>query len=276
MVRVLVFAALLIGALVATDARERVGRGLYDAGLPRAAALLLGGPAWRGAAYYETGSYPEAAAAFRDASFPGQLYDLGGALARSGQLKDAATTLDAALERDPNDEDARFNLALVEAIIAQRRADTSGTAKGGASSSAASNKSSNNTRSDADSEASSMGEGAAGDRDTGQQSNASGSSKALKVSKETGSASESRKASGSIGSAGGLGRSGDAAMNVLRPPEQPALRSESTMYKTIYASRQWLETLPDDPGVYVRRLFAQQRAARKEQGLMAPEMTDSW
>lgn len=276
MIRVVVLALLLCGALSATDGRERIGRAIYDAGAPRLAAFLLGGAAWRGAALYGDGRYPEAAESFTAAAFPGQLYDLGGALARSGKLKEAAETFDAALARDPNDEDARYNLALVERLIARRLRGDAPDAANAANSRASEVRRSNTDMAEEKNGVDSTGDGAIGDRDSGKTANAQSASQAPKTGRETQAASDSRKASGSIGTAGGLGRSGDAYMNVSKPPEQPALRSESMMYKTIYASPQWLQTLPDDPGVYVRRLFAQQRVSRKAQGVMAPEMTDAW
>ncbi|GLK68329.1 hypothetical protein GCM10008179_19670 [Hansschlegelia plantiphila] len=277
LIRIAILAALIVAALFATDARQHAGRAFYEAGLPRVAALMLGGPAWRGAALYERGRYEEAAQAFRAAEFPGQLYDLGTALARSGRLREAAQTFDDALERDPNDEDARYNLAVVESLLAKRRADAVD-ARNGANASASANKRGGEAPSDAENEINSTGEGAAGDRDSGRQANSAGRSRVFKSGRapQSGDPSENTKASGSIGSAAGLGRTGESAMNVARPPEQPALRSESMMLKTIFASRQWLETLPDDPGVYVRKLFVQQREARRERGMAAPEVTDQW
>lgn len=276
MFRASLLVLLILAALVATDARERLGRAFYDAGMPRVAAVLIGGPAWQGAALYENGAYAEATEAFRAANFPGQLYDLGSALARAGRLKEAASTLDDALERDPNDEDARYNLAIVEALLVKAR-HAAPDAKNAANASASQNKRGGEAPSDAENEINSTGEGAAGDRDSGREAESVGASRVLKAGRNSqGSDQESKKASGSIGAGAGLGRSGESAMNVALQPDQPALHSESTMIKTIYASRQWLETLPDDPGVYVRKLFAQQREGRKERGLAAPEVTDPW
>lgn len=48
------------------------------------------------------------------------LYDLGNAAYRQGQLEDAVKAYEAALEIDPEDEDARYNLELVREEIRRR------------------------------------------------------------------------------------------------------------------------------------------------------------
>ncbi|TBN52620.1 tetratricopeptide repeat protein [Hansschlegelia quercus] len=277
MLRIAFVVLLIVAALGFTDGRGRLAHVAYEAGSPRVAALLIGGPAWRGVAHYEAGRYPQASAAFREDEFPGRLYDLGTALAREGRLKEASEAFDDALERDPNDEDARYNLAVVEAMLA--KVPTPGAdAKNPANASANQNKRGGEAPSDAENEISSTGLGAAGDRDSGREANSAGPSKVLRTGRAnpTNDPNKSKQASGSIGSSAGIGRTGDSNTNVAKPYEQPALRSDVVLTTTVYASRQWLETLPDDPGAYVKKLFAQQREARKERGLAAPEVTDPW
>jgi Ca-activated chloride channel homolog len=275
--RVAVLAALIALALLATDLRERTARALYHAGLPGPAAALMGGPAWTGAALYEARRYDEAAEAFRAADFSAQLYDLGTTLARAGRLPEAAETLDAALERDPNDEDARFNLALVEALLRRERADGPD-ARNAATAGATENKRSNSASADAENDVNSTGAGAAGDRDSGQEAQNAGPSKVTKTGRaeQSNRAMEAGRASGSIGSAEGAGRTGEANRNVAKPPEQLAHRLAPMTLKTMAASARWLETLPDDPGVYVKRRIEHERDDRKARGVAAPEMTDGW
>lgn len=275
--RLAIVGLLIAAALGFTDGRERLARLAYEAGATRIAATLMGGSSWRGIADYESGRYVEAAAAFREGEFPGRLYDLGTALARAGKLEEASRTFDDALERDPNDEDARYNLAVVESMMKRAR-DAGADAKNPANASASQNKRGGEAPSDAENEISSTGEGAAGDRDSGREANSAGPSKVLRTGRATptNDPNKNKQASGSIGSSAGMGRTGDSNTNVAKPYDQPALKSEVLNTTTVYASRQWLETLPDDPGAYVKKLFAQQREARKERGLAAPEVTDPW
>jgi Ca-activated chloride channel family protein len=275
--RIAVVTVLLVAALLATDLRERAGRALYHAGLSGAAAVLTPGPAWKAAALYHGGRYDEAAAAFRSADYAGQPYDLGTTLARGGRLQEAAEALDLALERDPNDEDARFNLALVEAMMRTTRPDGPD-ARNAANAAATENKRSNSASPDAENDVNSLGPGAAGDRDTGKEAQNAGPSKVTRTGRAEQSERpmQSGKATGSIGSAEGAGRTGDANRNVSKPPEQLAHRLAPMALKTMAASQRWLETLPDDPGVYIKRRIEHERDARKERGVAAPQMTDAW
>lgn len=276
MLRFVILAALIASALVATDLRERAGRALYHAGAPGLAALLLDGAAWDAAALYHRGHHAEAAEAFRAQEFPGQLYDMGTALARAGRLKEASETLDAALARDPNDEDARFNLALVDALLKKPRADGPD-AVNAANAAATQTKRSNTDRVEEQESVNSTGTGAAGDRDGGNRAENAGPSTVSRSGRaDSPPSTEPKKASGSIGSAGGAGRTGEAKRNVARPPEQLAHRLPPMQLKTMAASQRWLETLPDDPGVYLRRRIEHERAGRRERGVAAPEMTDRW
>ncbi|MGA0532646.1 tetratricopeptide repeat protein [Hansschlegelia sp. KR7-227] len=278
MTRIAILAAAILAALAFGDLRERTGRALHAAGADRAAALVLGGAVWDGAALYAGGRYAEAADAFRQANFPGQLYDVGLALARDGRLAEAVKAFDSALERDPNDEDARYNLALIESMLAKRRAEGRD-ANNPANASASQNKRGGEAPSDAENEVNSTGEGAAGDRDSGREATSAGPSKVFRSGRaeQSDRPQETKKATGSIGSSqSGAGRTGDAQMNVARPPEQLAHRLDPMMVKTVAASRRWLETLPDDPGVYVRRRLAHERAGRAERGMAAPSNMDPW
>lgn len=276
MLRFLLLATTACLALLATDLRERTGRALYHAGFASAASALLGGGAWEAAALYDARRYEEAALAFRGTEFSGQHYDVGLSLARSGRLREAADAFDYALVVDPNDEDARFNLALVEAMMRKER-EAGPAARGAAGASADENKRSNTT-SDIDSDVNSTGAGAAGDRDSGKRAENAGPSRVLRegAGGPSDKANEPGKASGSIGSGEGAGRTGDAQRNVARPPEQLAHRLAPMALKTMAASQRWLETLPDDPGVYLKRRIAHERDGRKERGVAAPQMTDAW
>lgn len=276
MLRFALLAALIVAALVATDLRERTGRALFHAGAPGLAALILDGAAWDAAALYHRGRHAEAAEAFRAQDFPGQLYDMGTALARAGSLNEAAEALDAALARDPNDEDARFNLALVESLLKKQRGDGPD-AVNAANATTTQNKRSNTDRVEDRTDVNSTGTGAAGDRDGGSRAENAGPSTVSRAGRaDSATSTEPKKATGSIGSAGGAGRTGDAKRNVAKPPEQLAHRLPPMQLKTMAASQRWLETLPDDPGVYLRRRIEHERADRKERGVAAPEMTDKW
>lgn len=71
----------------------------------------------RGAADYRVGDYAEAARAFAQGSGARAQYNLGNALARQGQYREAIASYQRALQQDPKFADARTNLDAVQAWL---------------------------------------------------------------------------------------------------------------------------------------------------------------
>ncbi len=86
MMRVLVIAACVFAGVVALAGGDRGGRLLLRWGMPSLAASVLHDPAWRGFALYQAGRHEEALAALRATRSPEAAYNLGNALARTGDL----------------------------------------------------------------------------------------------------------------------------------------------------------------------------------------------
>lgn len=278
MIRELSILAAAVVALFVADPREPVGRALYHAGLPGLAAPLLDGPDWAAAILYAQGRYAEAAELFQGQRFAGATYDLGTALAKAGRLAEAEAALNEALFLDPNDEDARFNLAIVESLKAKREGQQRD-ANNPANASAAKQKRGGEAPSDAENDVNSIGEGMAGDRDSGQEAQTPGSSQVARVSRAEQSkiGAERAAARGSVGAAEGAGRTGPEQASVAQQMEQPSLRlQKSYQQQAVSASAQWLATLPDDPGKYLKLKLAAERARRVERGVAAPMGTEQW
>ncbi|GLK80935.1 tetratricopeptide repeat protein [Methylopila turkensis] len=278
MIRAGLVLAAAVAAVVVADPREPLGRALYHAGLPGLAGALLEGPDWRAAVLYAQGRYDEAAELFQGRRFAGATYDLGTALARAGRLAEAETALNEALFLDPNDDDARHNLALVEALRAKREA-IDRDANNPANARAARQKRGGEAPSDAENDVNSTGEGMAGDRDSGREAQSPGGSQVARAGRaEQSKASDERSAArGSIGAAEGAGRTGTEQASVAKQMEQPSLRlSKSHQQQAVSASPQWLATLPDDPGKYLKLKLAAERARRVERGVAAPTGTEQW
>jgi len=99
---------------------DQQGQALLDAGQPAQAADRFQDPRRRAYADLEASRYGPAAkllARFTDARSE---YNLGNALARSGQLQAALTAYDAALKQAPADRDIRHNRELVERALQQQ------------------------------------------------------------------------------------------------------------------------------------------------------------
>lgn len=93
--------------------RHAVARNLLESGVPDKAAHVFETPIWQGVALYKAGRYHRAVGAFvSDDSVTG-LYNMGNAYTRLGLYRGAITAYEAVLQRQPNHEDARYNLELV-------------------------------------------------------------------------------------------------------------------------------------------------------------------
>jgi Ca-activated chloride channel family protein len=80
-----------------------------------------------GSAHYQMQNYAEAEKSFAQAALSGTpevrqqaMYSLGNTLYRAGKLEDAIKAYQSALELNPNDEDAKFNIEFVRDEIRKR------------------------------------------------------------------------------------------------------------------------------------------------------------
>ena len=91
-----------------------------DADDAATAAELFSDPRWRAAARYRAGSYEDSLASLEGCDDPQCDYNRGNALARLGRFAEAIETYDRTLAADPDNEDARFNRALLEQLQQQQ------------------------------------------------------------------------------------------------------------------------------------------------------------
>lgn len=239
-----VVALLVAGPLV-------LGHAMFALGFKMAAAPWLRDPGWSGYALASAGDYGAAAKAFGAA--PANAYNLGNALTHAGLYRDALDAYDAALDADPEDSDARYNKAIVEKILDAQTPD-SGERSGNANASARSEKH-HGAAGDTKGATNSVGIGFVGNKEGSSTSGSQGGTKVSKVGKgqTADSGLNSEKASGSAGQSGGKGRSGGDLVDIT---EQLAAnqRRYSPVFtaKTIRANVEWLQTVPDDPGSFLK------------------------
>lgn len=88
---------------------------------PAVAAEKLDDPDWKGSALYRSGNYDTAAEQFAHSPSANADYNRGNALARKGDLKEALNAYDAALKKNPDDQDARFNRDLVQKLLEKQQ-----------------------------------------------------------------------------------------------------------------------------------------------------------
>ena len=276
----LVLVGLGIVTLVAlSQPRTGVGRLLMSVHLPGLAARVFEDPAWRAAALYEAGRLDEAIALFRNGGRRAS-YNLGNALARSGDLQGAIAAYDEALRFNPRDADAQANRSLIARMLEEAidRGPGGGIANGTAQYGARYNKSAHQDPND-DVNASSSGEGLAGNREASSSASLPGNSAVARRGRSEQAAIDSAggKARGSVGDAAGRGRSGTGPAMVAEAPEREARRvTKSFEAHEIRPDRLWLQTLPDDPGRYLKLRLKAEQTRRVEAGTAMPAGSNPW
>ncbi|UOG90731.1 MAG: VWA domain-containing protein [Candidatus Thiothrix sulfatifontis] len=92
-----------------------------DSGQPARASELFQNPEWKGASAYKNKDYQTAAQQYAaQQSITGQ-YNYANAQAKAGKFKEAITAYKRVLEAEPNHDDARHNLKMVEEALQQQQ-----------------------------------------------------------------------------------------------------------------------------------------------------------
>lgn len=93
---------------------DQQGMRALEEGAAADAAQHFEDPQWRAAAHYRAGEYQQAATSLESIKTPDGFYNRGNALARLGQYPQAMASYQQALELDPEHQDARHNLELLQ------------------------------------------------------------------------------------------------------------------------------------------------------------------
>jgi Ca-activated chloride channel family protein len=99
---------------------DQQGQRALQRGDNEAASLLFENQDWAGTAAYRSGDFETATGHFSENNGADGWYNSGNALARSGELDDAITAYKESLALEPDREDARENLALLEQLKEQQ------------------------------------------------------------------------------------------------------------------------------------------------------------
>ena len=100
---------------------DQQARRALDGGDAETAQKLFENPEWSAVAGYRAGDFARSAAGFAGGESAENLYNLGNALTRLGELESAIDAYEQALEIDPNDEDAAYNRDLLNQILEQQQ-----------------------------------------------------------------------------------------------------------------------------------------------------------
>ena len=224
-----------------------------EAGDPELAAELFEDPDWEAVARYRAESYSDSAALFAEQDDSRSLYNLGNAMAMQGNFESAIDAYQQVLEMDPDNEDARYNLELVEQAKEQQDQeeqasgdDQQSTENPGGEGEQSEQQSDQQQQGDEGQESQSM-EGEASDRDDQEMSEEDMQALQEELRKAAEEAEDGEK------------------IEQLSEEELAALRREQEAEQ---AMEQWLRRIPDDPGELLRRKFRHQyqRSGKDQDG----------
>ncbi|MBT0323985.1 VWA domain-containing protein, partial [Vibrio campbellii] len=101
--------------------QNQQGEELYQQGEYEKAQSTFTDPNWKGAASYQAGDYESAIEAFSNNPSLDGRYNLANALAKNGQLEDAAELYKNVIQEKPDFEAAKKNLSVVEEKLKQQQ-----------------------------------------------------------------------------------------------------------------------------------------------------------
>ncbi len=210
---------------------DQEGDALIKRGDAKSAASIYSDPQRKGYAQLLSGDYKAASQTLAGLHDGEAYYNLGNALAHTGDLKGALSAYDAALRQNPNDRDAKHNRELVADALKRQPPKQSGGAQ---------------------KQKNSSGEGKPNNQEkNGQKHDESASDKSQKGDDQPSGQNASPSENGE---------------NMPKPSTGPlkpfddARTSEQQIEKD-----QWLHSIPDDPGGLLRRKFLIEHMMRQQE-----------
>ncbi len=208
------------------------------------AAAMFEDPEWRGVARYRAGDYAGSAREFAGGGDIRSLYNLGNAMAQQGEFDAAIDTYEEVLEREPDHEDARYNLELLRKLREQQEQEEQ---QAGDDQQSTENPGGDGEQSD--------GEGEQDQQGTQGQSRSQESEDGDGQPRDDDMSEEDLEA---------LQQELQRAAEQQQQGEQPQQLSEAELaelrqqQEQQQAMEQWLRRIPDDPGGLLRRKFRSQ------------------
>lgn len=226
------------------------GQKLLEANAPAQAADKFDDPEWRATAQYKAADFAAAAETFADIEHAEGRYNLGNALAKSGQYEAAIEAYEQALTQDPDHEDAAFNKKLVEELLKQQeQQQQEGEGDDQQNSENQDDSESQNSQDQSDESGEQNQNGDPEQNQDGEEQQSEQQQQAEQQEGEEQPATDQQFS--------------EADSEPLSEEEQQALQ-------------QWLRKVPDDPGGLLRRKFEMQFQERLKQGERAKNDASNW
>ena len=233
---------------------------LLALGFPAIASKIFSDPAWKGFALYTAGRWDEAAAIF---AATGDDYNLGNALVHSGHYVEAITAYEGQLAKEADDEDAAFNKSLLEKALQQHSLVSKTNPSQMLMNSPATKMGTVRERPLTQSSLGGAGVGLASGSETQGKGSKGGSATRDGLSLSAASEDERNASATAAGSTESAGRKGEARPNfpdLLQERESRMRRRQQEA--GVHPSPEWLQTLPDDPGQYLKLKILAEKSRR--------------
>ena len=221
------------------------------------AAALFEDTEWRGVARYRAGDYSGSAEEFEAGDDARNLYNFGNAMAQKGDFDAAIDAYEQVLEREPDNEDAQYNLNYVKELQEQQQQQDQETQ--GDDQQSTQNPGGDGQQAEGDGEQNQ--EGSEGSSETEQQAQDSDS---MQRGEEDMSEEDLQALQEELQRAAEEAQEGEQPQQ-MSAAELAELRQQQEQQQ---AMEQWLRRIPDDPGGLLRRKFRYQyqRYGRDQEG----------
>ena len=224
-----------------------------EAGNASAAAALFKNPDWQAVADYRAGDYAGSAKVFAENNDTRNLYNLANAKAFQGELDSAIDTYEKVLEKEPDHEDAAYNLELVKSLKEQQEQESEGDQQ------SEENPGGEGEQSDSESQQGEEGQESEGESDSESQESDSSERGEEEMAEEDMKALQEE-----------LQRAAEEAESGEEPQQmsEAELAELRQQQEQEQAMEQWLRRIPDDPGGLLRRKFRHQyqRSGKDQDG----------
>jgi Ca-activated chloride channel family protein len=252
---------------------DQQGMRALEEGEAEDAAQVFDDPQWKAAAQYRAGQYEQAAAGLEALKTPDALYNRGNAQARLGQYPQAMASYQQALELDPDHQDARYNLELLQQQQQEQQQQDQQPQQ-----SQQDSRSSQEDSEQAGKQQDSQDASSEGGQNQGDQQQAVSDSQQTQSSAQAASEAADQEDVQDSPSAGAetQGDQGedehDAQTQKTQSSDQPgesddadmaSIGEQHTEEASEPATEQWLRRIPDDPGGLLRRKFLYQYQQRE-------------
>lgn len=259
---------------------DQLGESALQQGDAEKAAELFNNPEWKAAAEYKSGQYQQAAERLSEIDTAEANYNRGNALAKSGQLDEAIKAYQRALEQNPEHEDAKHNLELLEQ--AKKQSQNQDSQQQNSQDPQSGDKQQNDNQQSQDSQQNQSTDQQEGSQSQSEQNqNSDGQSQAQQSneqSNEQTTDTEQQNQQQAAESADDKKTNDEQTDNsALKEDEnaqasdddtkqiQKTQQSDATPDLNQQQTQQWLKRIPDDPGGLLRRKFKYQYGRDKTQ-----------